>query len=661
MANLSENPQWVDGIYQIETSDPVVGGPDGVSNRQAKELASRTSYLKKEQEKTGSDLAKHTAAADPHTQYAPKENPTFTGTPKAPTPAIDSNSQQVATTAFVKSVGATKLAKDQNGADIQDKTTFYSNVLQRGTLGNGMTFASCDEAGDYVVAISDPNKVSDMPAYKGQKLYGYGVLHVSQRDNFVGQEYTNHSGDYAWRQKWDDGVYAPWVVALSSSRVPTATDVGALPENATAQAAVKFATPRTINGVPFDGTANITLTPANLGLGEAMNKGEFGWGGKAVPLPSNSKIIDYFKADKPSGLYWCNTTIADRPFGFSDCLLLWSVIQHSDFYGTLVAISFTPSGDDSRVRTATISTIDGLWGEWQYSWMGSEKGGVANAVGVTPSKPSNVDEYLHQLSQQQEMGSRTFIGGNWKSHISVRHLGGIPENGDKNNSLYGFAIIDENMLSNSYDISIYKQNNGEWLNPVQVYHSGNKPTASDVGAITKKDADNNYVRQGSSGVIYQGDELPWNSPTGAYLKDNDSHSSLIWHMGLNTGSASSAQFYFDFANGGIKYRSSRDSSGFEKPWARIYSDQDKPTATEIGALTSTEADSRYLGKGSGVQDIRLGALSSVNAWRGPGFSDTAGYVMTAIINNNSDEYIDTLSRRPIQKLVNGTWLTVEVV
>jgi hypothetical protein len=104
MANLSENPQWVDGIYQIETSDPVVGGPDGVSNRQAKELASRTRYLKKEQEKTGSDLATHAAAADPHTQYAPKADPTFTGTPKAPTPATDSNSQQIATTAFVKSI-----------------------------------------------------------------------------------------------------------------------------------------------------------------------------------------------------------------------------------------------------------------------------------------------------------------------------------------------------------------------------------------------------------------------------------------------------------------------------------------------------------------------------------------------------------------------------
>ncbi|MEI7344150.1 phage tail protein, partial [Pectobacterium brasiliense] len=118
--------------------------------------------------------------------------------------------------------------------------------------------------------------------------------------------------------------------------------------------------------------------------------------------------------------------------------------------------------------------------------------------------------------------------------------------------------------------------------------SSRMPTAADMGAITKTDADNHYVHQGSSGVIYQDSDLAWDSPTGAYLKDNGTHSSLIWHMGLNTGSVSAAQFYFDFANGGIKYRSSRDNSGFEKPWARIYTDQDKPTVAEIGALSINE-------------------------------------------------------------------------
>ena len=46
MANLIEQAVWQEGIYQLETSDPVMGGPDGVDNRQAKQLANRTAYLK---------------------------------------------------------------------------------------------------------------------------------------------------------------------------------------------------------------------------------------------------------------------------------------------------------------------------------------------------------------------------------------------------------------------------------------------------------------------------------------------------------------------------------------------------------------------------------------------------------------------------------------
>lgn len=46
MADLPELNEWVPGIYQLETSDPVLGGPEGIDNRQAKELASRTKWLK---------------------------------------------------------------------------------------------------------------------------------------------------------------------------------------------------------------------------------------------------------------------------------------------------------------------------------------------------------------------------------------------------------------------------------------------------------------------------------------------------------------------------------------------------------------------------------------------------------------------------------------
>lgn len=191
MANLPETPQWEEGIYQIEVSDPVLGGPDGISNRQGKQLASRTLYLKQQVEKGGTDLAKHIAAADPHTQYAPKASPTFTGTPTAPTPANSDNSKKLATTEFVaKALAALagsapetldtlkelagalgndpnfattvlnkleeKLAKDQNGADIPDPALFVKNlglgkakyVISRGSNANGTWIIWSDGAVD---------------------------------------------------------------------------------------------------------------------------------------------------------------------------------------------------------------------------------------------------------------------------------------------------------------------------------------------------------------------------------------------------------------------------------------------------------------------------------------------------------------------------------
>ncbi|ENM7358859.1 phage tail protein [Escherichia coli] len=47
-------------------------------------------------------MRNHIAAQDPHTQYAQKHNPTFTGEPKAPTPAAGNNTTRIATTAFVQ-------------------------------------------------------------------------------------------------------------------------------------------------------------------------------------------------------------------------------------------------------------------------------------------------------------------------------------------------------------------------------------------------------------------------------------------------------------------------------------------------------------------------------------------------------------------------------
>ena len=57
-------------------------------------------------------MRNHIAAQDPHTQYAQKHNPTFTGEPKAPTPDAGNNTTRIATTAFVQAAITTLI----NGA-----------------------------------------------------------------------------------------------------------------------------------------------------------------------------------------------------------------------------------------------------------------------------------------------------------------------------------------------------------------------------------------------------------------------------------------------------------------------------------------------------------------------------------------------------------------
>ena len=50
--NLPEEKNWEPAVYQLEVTDLAEGGPNGVMNTQAKQLANRTAYLKDELEKT---------------------------------------------------------------------------------------------------------------------------------------------------------------------------------------------------------------------------------------------------------------------------------------------------------------------------------------------------------------------------------------------------------------------------------------------------------------------------------------------------------------------------------------------------------------------------------------------------------------------------------
>ncbi|MDL8906160.1 tail fiber protein [Escherichia coli] len=101
MGNLNETEKWEENIYQQETSDPVLGGADGISNRAPRQLANRTKWLKKKTEEAAQSLAEHvrsrnhpdaTLTAKGFTQLSSATNSTsetLAATPKAVKAAYD--------------------------------------------------------------------------------------------------------------------------------------------------------------------------------------------------------------------------------------------------------------------------------------------------------------------------------------------------------------------------------------------------------------------------------------------------------------------------------------------------------------------------------------------------------------------------------------------
>lgn len=62
-----------------------------------------------------------------------------------------------------------------------------------------------------------------------------------------------------------------------------------------------------------------------------------------------------------------------------------------------------------------------------------------------------------------------------------------------------------------------------------------------------------------------------------------------------------------------------------------------------------------------VRDMRAGNVESAQVWRAYGYNDQAPYVITGVINSNTDDLIDNLTRRPLQKNINGIWYNIDFI
>ncbi|HGF8677576.1 TPA: tail fiber protein, partial [Salmonella enterica subsp. enterica] len=167
MGKLTELEQWDEDIYQIETSDPVVGGPDGVSNKPQKQLANRTQWLKKQLQEANNALAEHAKSRNhPDASLTAKgfvrlysgvmsDSETMAATPKAIKIAMDNANA--------------RLAKERNLADLTNVPLARQSLqLGNSATRNVGTTAGSVAAGDDARILASKKAIDDTQT--GQSL-----------------------------------------------------------------------------------------------------------------------------------------------------------------------------------------------------------------------------------------------------------------------------------------------------------------------------------------------------------------------------------------------------------------------------------------------------------------------------------------------------------
>lgn len=131
----------------------------------------------------------------------------------------------------------------------------------------------------------------------------------------------------------------------------------------------------------------------------------------------------------------------------------------------------------------------------------------------------------------------------------------------------------------------------------------------DARYFTQTAANSRFMLAGSSGNATEqngGDGVAWNAKTGLYnvTFSTGGSTQLVYHMYQGASSTPSAQLKFNYKNGGMWYRSARDSYGFEADWSKVYTEAQKPTPSEIGAYTKAETDQKIAAAVTNSTDLK---------------------------------------------------------
>ncbi|MEZ3012173.1 phage tail protein [Escherichia coli] len=498
--------------------------------------------------------------------------------------------------------------------------------------------------------------------------------------------------------------------------------------NGNAATATKLQTARTINGVTFDGTTDISLTPENIGA-LSLSGGTL-LGGLTAPLLTTKSDLIFsshtsrhirFTYTKNDG-----TTLTDG-YIFKDGV---------DNPNRRPGIRINCAAPNKETGNGTNSG-DWIFGEDGIFTMpgGTVLRGGINSNGVPQSEykhdmlTSVVDDakmYLRRFRSstgasiwhetiennvyrlctgttdaQEELVLRTGSYAKFAGEIISKSANGLRIAYGN----YGFFIRNDGS-STYFMLTASGDNLGTWnsLRPLTINNAngavsignglnvtggingslnGNASTATKLQTarkisgvafdgssdITLKASHVGAFALGQTGSRVANDKaVGWNWNSGVYDADISGASALILHFNMNAGSCPAVQFRVNYRNGGIFYRSARDGYGFEADWSEFYTTTRKPSASDVGAYTKSESDSRYALKTAYISSVRLGSAASYKpSSNGVSWTQNlgSGLVMTGIIvqetGSNSADNIGGIYYRPVQYCINGTWYTAASV
>lgn len=558
---------------------------------------------------------------------APSSSPVLTGIPTAPTPAPEVNNNQIATTQFVHQIISaligdapdalntlkelsdalggdpnfattittlinSKLAKDQNGADIPNKQLFIDNVglretvnLALGALQKNQNGADIPDKGRFLSNINAASR-TDMAAKRGMKYSTVNAPAGVEAGKFYPVVIRRSAG---FADELASRVTISTASRTGNHRLNNCEFNGfVMPGGWTDRGRYAYgmfhiyhANERAIHSIMMGRKAD-DLCSVFYVEGEAFPIAVYVEEGLSVVVPSADYVIGQstykWGATDPRTECVDADTILDfsngRGFYSSHALLTNADISGAKIYANDEIVA--RGGNQVRMIGGDYGALwrnDGSRTYLLFTAKGDPNGNWNDL------RPFMIDNATGELTIGTKLNAGQGVNGNASSATKLqtaRKIGGASFDGTADVNLPGVNIQGNQNTTGNAATATKLQTARRIAN---VLFDGS-------GDISIPPRNVNAFALGQTGIInVEGDidnnSVPWNAISGVYNHMRKGSSDLVVHYYQNAVSSTpSLQIRATYRNGGLWYRTSHDGYGFEEDWDQIYTKKNPPPVAE---------------------------------------------------------------------------------